>query len=128
MSALEDQLRTLRVYNDHGFFNGAEPAGQVWLGYNPREPRGVRGAYWGVYRKNVKTDPEGPWYFYGNKAFSAWDRGPNGESPRALALKRAQEYCAEQYGITEWKRTPFGGYGDAGFVKARLAQLKAQLS
>lgn len=125
MSTLAERLRTIRVFNDHAFFNGTEPAGQVWLSYHPREPRDVRGAYWAVYRKNIKTDPEGPWYFYGNKAFSAYSRGPSGESPRAVALKQAQDWCAIQYGITEWKRTPFGGYGDATFVKSRLAQLKA---
>lgn len=124
MTRLQDELREAGVRNEHGFFNGDEPSGQVWLAYYPRIPRDVLGPHWTVYQRGTKTNPDGLWYHYGNKVFSAFHPGDNGESPRAAALKTAQAWAGARYGISDWKRTPFGGYGDAQFVEARLAELR----
>lgn len=121
MTATLALLNSVGVQNDHGFFNGADPAGQVWIGYNTSAPRSPVGSWWAVYRRGYKTDPKGDWYRYGNKAFSAY-----GRADRAPKLAAAQAWAGERYGIQEWKRTPFGSYGDAAFVTARLAELKAE--
>lgn len=125
MSKLTDQLREIRIFNDHGFFN--DGGTQVYISYSPAERgRAYKSACWQVHRfvngREVQTDPDGHWRDYGRKTFSAYRR-----EDKAPALERAQAWCAERYGITEWARSPFGGYGDAEFVKARLKELKGRL-
>ncbi len=126
MSKLTDALRDCRVFNDHEFFN---EKGQVWVAYNAADGgRGGRAAHATVYRRGYKTHPDGHWRDYGNKTFSSYsERRPEGTSPKAHCIALAQAWAAERYGVTEWARSPFGGYGDAAFVKARLAALKVQI-
>jgi hypothetical protein len=127
MSKTIDLLRTAGVFNDHGFFDGSDgPRSEVWVAYFSDLSRGGHGRYARVYRRSHETDPAGPWYHNGNKAFYGVTRTSEGMTQRAHCLALAQEWAGEQYGITEWARTPFGGYGDAGFVKRRLAELKEQ--
>lgn len=123
MSKTIDQLRAVRVFNDHEFFNGDGPRGQVFLSYTSDTGRGGRGRYWHVHRVGHKTDPDGHWHHYGNKAFSAY-AVRDGMTGRAAALEDAKAWAGERYGIIEWARTPFGSYGDATFVKTRLKELK----
>lgn len=127
MSELVEALREVRVFNDHEFFNGDTPAGQVFLSYTSDLGRGGRGRYWHVHRVGYKTDPKGHWHHYGSKAFDAYGTR-DGMSARATALEDAKAWATAKYGITAWARTPFGSHGDAAFVKARTAELKAALA
>lgn len=126
MSKLTDSLHSIGVSNDHGFFN---EVGQVWIQYVAGDSgRGGRSGRAQVYRRGFKTDPDGPWYDYGRKTFNGWETPlPTDVTLRAHCLALAQAWAGERYGIAEWVRSPFGGYGDAVFVKRRLAELKARV-
>jgi hypothetical protein len=127
MSKTTDMLRSVGVFNDHGFFDGDGVRGTVWITYVSDRGRGGVGCYASMQRKGHKTDPNGPWYHHGNKALRSFRTPrPANTTERAHCIALAQEWASERYGITEWARTPFGGYGDAAYVKARLAELKRQ--
>lgn len=126
MSKLTEELRQIRVFNDHGFFN--DGGDRVYIGYAPATTGlGSRAGYWSVHRfidgQEIKTDPDAHWRDYGHKTFSAY-----GNKKRADALAEAQAWAGERFGITEWTRSPFGGYGDTAFVKARLKALRESLA
>lgn len=138
MSKLTEQLREIKVFNPHHFYEH----GQVHVDYYPTV--GVRTDHWAVVQEGFTTDPDryqaravriiggasvpdvGPWSANGNMTFSGYRARPD-ETRRAAGLRLAQEWAAERYGITEWKRDPFGSYGSAEYVSARLAELKQQL-
>jgi hypothetical protein len=126
MSKLTNELREAQIINTGDFY--AEK-GQVYIGYTPAETgRASRSACWRVYRTGYKTDPEGAWYDYGNKTFLVWAKyGEKHSEVKKRVLAEAQEWAEKRYGITEWKRDPFGSYGDAIYVKARLKALKAKI-
>lgn len=57
-----------------------------------------------IVQVGQKTDPEGPWYNYGNKTFL----GKRSESfPKAVA------WATERFGIQNWRRNGAGDYIDA---------------
>lgn len=120
MSKLTEELRTVGVFNSHGFYNGQEPRGQVFIGYRTEDGRSPFSSRWLVYRIGFKTDPGAHWSDNGNRSFI-----PHGRHSRKEALAEAQAWAGKRYGIGEWKRDPFGSYGDAEFVTARTAELKA---
>lgn len=61
MSKTTDLLRTVGVFNDHGFFNGSAPSEQVWVAYTGADNgRAGHPAHATVYRRDHKTDPDGP--------------------------------------------------------------------
>ena len=108
-------LRTVRVFNDYDFF-GNEP-------YIYRRPSGIGRdltvSAWVVTKRGLKLDDA--WYNYGDRPFTYLGREA---VPAALAA--AQEWASKRFGITTWARCPFGGRGDADFVKSRLAALVAK--
>lgn len=116
MSKLTEGFRDIGTYNDHGFFD----RGRVFVSYGPGDkwfsPR------WQVVRPGFKTDPDAHWKDNGHKTFYVWRR-----DEKAAQLEAAKAWAGEKYGITEWARSPFGGWGDAAFVKARTAELKAEM-
>lgn len=120
MSKLTDDIRELGVYNSHEFYNGNAPEGQVYISWRGSDGRSPIGYDWIVHRVGYKTDPGGAWYNYDNKVFA----GYGGREGKAKALAEAQEWAGKRYGITEWKRDPFGTFGSAGFIKQRIAELK----
>lgn len=121
MSAVKEALRSVRVFNDHEFFDGSDGVtSEVYVSYTPSFARSPVGAYWAVYRRGYRTDKDGPWYYHGSKGFSAY-----GREGKKAALVEAQEWARGRYGIAEWKRTPFGGYGEKSFVERRLRELRA---
>lgn len=122
MSKTTDLLGTVGVVNDHGFFNRQ---GLVWIDYTPADNgRGGHGGYATVFGQGVKTNPGGHWQDYGRKTFRMRDN-PVGVTLKAYRVGLAQVWATERYGVKEWARTPFGGYGDAVFVRARLKELRA---
>lgn len=69
----------------------------VSISYHPR-PTGRMGmaqiSKSVVYSPFFKTDPNAPWYDYGNKTFSG---------KRSESFEKAKEWASETYGIKEWK-------------------------
>lgn len=116
MSKFIERLRDVHMFNAYDF---ARDSGRVFICYTPQDTgRSGHGASWGVHRIGYQTDPNGPWYHYGDKHFAVF------MDTRAGALTKAQGWAGKKYGISEWARTPFGSWMDAGFVKSRLAELK----
>jgi hypothetical protein len=124
MSKLTESFRAVGVINPHDFYGH----GNVFITYAPTEGGRVWGARWRVARPGFQTDPKAAWYDYGNKTFQVW--APYGEKHsevKRAVLAEAQAWASQRYGITEWKRDPFGSYGDAEFVVNRIKELKAQI-
>lgn len=116
MSKLTDDLCSIGVVNDHYFF----AAGQAHIQYLPDEAGSAGLSCAKVYRRGFNTAT------YGEKTYYGWEAPrPEGVSPRTHCIALAQEWASERYGIREWKRSPFGGYGDAYVVKQRTAHFKA---
>jgi hypothetical protein len=116
VSKLTESFREVGVYNLHEFYG----KGNVYLHFHPSDSRRCFTRGWGVFRPGYPTDPKAHWMDYGNKYFHGGFRGE--------ALVQAQAWAGKRYGIKEWARDPFGGYGDAAFVKARVKTLKAEVA
>lgn len=124
MSKQTELLRRVGVLNDYDFFRDGRP--RVFLTYATSNSRSPIPARWLVHRLRadgveVVTNPDAHWADHGRKSFGSYRHGG-----RRAALAEAQAWAGERYGITEWARTPFGGYGDAAFVRARLRDLRKQ--
>jgi len=61
----------------------------------------------------------------GNKRFPHTGRESSETGKQALAAALA--WASERFGVEAWTKDPFGGYGPAVFVEARLAVLRPQL-
>ena len=111
MSQLTEQFRAKGIYNLSNFYDN-----QPYIYYRPRS-EGVGGSQrWIVCKKGEQLSAA--WYDYGAKTFLVW-----GDKKKAFA--DAQAYVTEKWGITEFARDPFCGYGDATFVKSRIKEILA---
>lgn len=119
MSKLTEQLRQVRVVNAWGFAAHGVP----YIGYQASTSgRGSRSARWIVVRPGFQTDRDAHFLDHGNKVFSC------GLASREKQLEAAKEWAGARYKITEWAKTPFGSWMDAGFVERRMKELKAQIA
>jgi hypothetical protein len=116
VSKLTESLREVGVFNPHDFYG----KGNVYLAFRRVDSRRCVTSAWGVHRPGFETEPGGFWGNYGNKYFLGGFRG--------TALVQAQEWAGKRYKIKEWARDPYGSYGDATFIKARIKELKAAMS
>jgi hypothetical protein len=119
MSKLTDQLKTLTIYNGWEFAGNGIPYIEYVGSDNGRLT--AHYAYWHVIRPGFKTDPAN-FHRGWSKEFTVTCR-----EEKAKALAEAQAWAGERYGITEWAKTPFGTYMDAGYVKTRIEELKKKL-
>lgn len=113
MSKLTESFQTVRVFNSFEFYGHGRP----YIAFAPRA--GAFPAKWQVHRPGFKTDPDAHWGDHGSKTFSASGKGD------AVAQQKALDWASERYGIKEWKRDPFGSYGETEFVDRRVKELKA---
>lgn len=112
MSKAQDICRSVRVFNDYDFF-GDKP--HIWKVV--ADGRIVSLSKWVVSKCGEKLLDM--WYDYGDKTFSYISREDSKE-----AFEKAKAYLRERWEIKEVKRSPFGGYGDAEYVKNRLKEIK----
>ncbi|MEN6532199.1 MAG: hypothetical protein ABFD89_00955 [Bryobacteraceae bacterium] len=118
MSKTTELLRTIGVYNSHGFATKGSPESEVHVDYFPSSGGlGINRSKTYIFRLGCKTNPDGPWYNYGDMAIGGI---------RAESLPLALAWATVRYGIKEWARTPFGSYMDSGYVKRRLKELRKQ--
>lgn len=114
MSKLTEQLRERGVFNPYEFY-GSEPS----IGFRANQgSRDVIPSAWRVSKRGVKLSDA--WYDHGTMSFSCC-----GVESRKQALAEAQAWATEKFGIKEWRRDPFGGYGEAAFIKRRIAEILA---
>lgn len=75
--------------------------GKVFVCYEPQvRGRGGMGPKWTVVGIGFNTDPKAPWYNYGRKTFNGSNNSPS--------KQEALDWAAQTYGITAWKKDPFG--------------------
>jgi hypothetical protein len=114
MSKLTNQLNARGLHNSWEFFQD-----QPYIGFRATQGyRDVIPSGWHVNKRGqILSDA---WYDNGAKSFSCC-----GVASRKTALIEAQIWASEKFGIKEWARDPFGGYGDAKFIKQRIVKLLA---
>lgn len=111
MKKLRGQMRERRVFNAYAFY-----CDHVYI-YN-RLDEGFRSRAWVVVKRGPMfsqisiplTEDERIFHYYGI-------------ADKASVLINAQEWASQQFGITTWAKDPFGGYGDAAFIAARIKEL-----
>lgn len=119
MSKLTDSFHEVGVHNAWEFYGRGTP----FIAYRPQE--GVFGSRWQVVRPGFKTDPSAHWSDHGYKTFTVFGQdGATHARKKELARGEAEEWASERYGINEWKKDPFGSYGEASFIDARIRELK----
>jgi hypothetical protein len=126
MSKVTDASKDLlKVFNDHqlavtfGRTGGDAETQTPYIDYRAAASRSAVGSGWLVYRPGKTTDPKAHWADYGNKSF------PNWTMSRAEALDAAKAWAGERYGVTEWQRSPFGGWHPAHVIEAFTAAVAA---
>ena len=113
MSKLKDMCRKAKVYNDANFFQD-EP--YIWYQSNG-DYRSMIHSAWAITKRGVELSNH--WKDYGSLKISC-DRESKKER-----FGDAVRYLETNFGVTELSKGPFGGWGDSGYVKRRLAEIKA---
>lgn len=101
MSKLADTLREMRVRNTHGILKRFVVLDVTSIGCTYAPAERLRPHKSRVYSPFFKTDPDAAWYDYGCKAFVG---------KRAESMPQALAWATDQYGVSEWAPSPFGGY------------------
>lgn len=114
MSQLTEAFKAISVINAHEFY----PPGSVYIsrryGDGSRAPQHPG---WVVNRQGDRTDPEAPWYHYGNKQF-----GIGFDNDEQNALELAIAWAEEKYGAPAagWAKDPYGNYADAELIERTI--------
>lgn len=111
---------TKQVLSEHKIYNPHDIAkrggAKLYIDYTPQETgRMYQNASWQVIGVGFKTDPDGHWHDYGHKTFAVYRR-----EEKKPQLEKAMAWCQATYGITEWERSPFGGYQIKGTISKAL--------
>jgi hypothetical protein len=117
MSKLAESLKQAGVGNDFHFAGHGNP---YVVYYAATTGRGSRYARWVVVRPGFVTDKEAHFLDQGCKVFVVSCK----EHKEPVRLE-ALAWAGARYKITEWAKTPFRSYMEAGFVKRRVEELKA---
>lgn len=108
----------MAIINTYGQLKAASEAGfdkrgLVAVGYYGR-PSGRMGigqvSKWQVSSPFFQTDPNAPWYDYGNKAFPLYGNGETPHQRKMNTLAKAQAWAESEYGIKEWVKNRMGDY------------------
>lgn len=99
-------LEQIRIVNGWDAARRARDNGilDVFISYTPdtSRERGGRSANWSVVSTSGRTDPDGPWYNYGNKTFPVY-----GVGERETQLEAAKKWAAAKFGgPTKWAQIP----------------------
>lgn len=113
MSKLTKLCNSIGMHNDYEFF-GLEP--HIYRRANTGS-RDITPSAWLVTKRGKKLSDD--WYYNYDKAFTYISHDQSKE-----AFAEAIEYLRENFGVKEVARNPFGGYGDKGFVKKRIKEIK----
>jgi hypothetical protein len=119
-----EELRKRKVYNLYEFY-GEQP--HIW--YRPRgDSRSMTVPGWMVSKRGINLADH--WLDNESKHFGRFDapadmRNDSAYKQKAAVLKVAQAWASEKFGVKDWKRDPFDGYGPAEFVTERLRAILA---
>lgn len=110
-------FRAMKIFNSHGILSRGRA--KVYIAYMARTT-GLGGMPPKVLvvGNGFHTDPDAHFLDHGCKAFLPFGHG--GETwreNRDLAIKSAQEWCRDRYGILEWERDPWGNWQPKGTIE-----------
>lgn len=111
--ALRSLLEGVHIYNTHLLAG----VGGVFIEYWAHGP--YRAASWRVYKPGFRIRQESvhtPSTRY--RQFLVFNR-----AGKAISLEEAQQWAAEEFGIAEWAKTPFGSYMDKEVLEKRMVEL-----
>lgn len=121
---------TLDTFRDAGIRNSWEfyGHGRPYISFESGGGPGQLSSRVQVTRPGYRTDNDKNAHFLNNgrKTFELYHHQGTASERKAAAITEAQTWAGARYGIGEWARDPFGSYGDATFVKERVAEIKAQ--
>lgn len=92
-------------------FYGDQP--YIWL----RGGRGKASAAWMVAKAGENLARPAHWADEQCRSFPFYNR-----AMKTSSLLAAQDWVRGHFGVTRWAKDPFGGYGPADYVEARLAR------
>ncbi len=88
--------------------------------YRKADARAYIGAAWVVICPGYRTDPDGSYRDGFNKVFALPAKSTT--IMRNARLQDAQIWVKERYGVTDWVKTPFGGWTSKAHQDARLRE------
>ncbi len=119
MSKLTEKLKNIGLHNEWEFAGH----GNVYISYTSGDSgRGGHSPYFSVVRPGFKTDANAHWKHQGTKTVTCR------RSDKDQVLAELKAWAGKRYNITEWARTPFGGWMDAGFVARRMEELNTKIA
>lgn len=121
MSKLTDSYRTVGVFNPHNFANGT-----VFITYDSIRGRGHNFQGWKVHKAGLDLGTH--WTDHNSRCFDTFPHEGPFAFRKVAALAAAKAWASERFGVKEWARTPYGSYGPADFVAARIDELNAALT
>ena len=115
MSKITEELKKHKIYNLYEFY-GEIP--YIW--YRPSGgSRSSSVSAWMVTKHGYRLDDS--WYNHGSRAFIVFNR-----KDKPIKLLEAETWASDKFGIKEWARDPFGGYGPSDFIKTRIKEILEQ--
>lgn len=111
MSKLTDKLNAKGIYNDYYFF-GDNP----YITYQSGDSRACISSGFMVFKRGLKLSDA--WYDHGGKKFIVFGRKDKDDK-----FAKAVAFIQSEFGVGEVARCPFGGYGDAEYIKYRIKEL-----
>lgn len=113
------KLHAVGIRNPHDIATKAAFAPLLYVAYSPQDlGRGGNSARWTVKGIGFDTHPKAPWYQYGCKAFYPDISQPLNKINKDATRDKALAWASENYGVTEWERSPFGSYHPKGTLAA----------
>jgi hypothetical protein len=119
---LKEALRGVDIFNPHSFYAGDDPSGQVYLSYQTGDAWHPRA--WSAHRVGHVLGRD---HYDPAKHFHLFSPGDTHKERKDAALREAQAWAQDAFGISEWAQDPFGGWGDASYVSQRTSDLEDQL-
>jgi hypothetical protein len=113
---LRELLALKNIHNDYELVGDTDGTMPFVMYRNGFKKTNVFSA-WQVLVVNQRTDPDGKYRDGFNKTFLV------DNDARTSALGYAKQWATEQYGITDWVKTPFGGWTSSAHLDARLREL-----
>lgn len=126
MSKVLEAMRERLVFNQYEFYKS-----QPYIWYQARgDSRSMTVQGWMVTKRGEKLathwkDNDSKHFYLELPAYdpSKYTQRQRTEIAKDGALKAARAWASERFGVKEWAKDPFGSYGPAEFVAARLKEI-----
>ena len=109
-----EKMRKRRVFNPWGFY-GRQPF--IWYRPRGRDSLSMTTRAWMVTKRVVLLGDR--WFDSGSKVFLVFT------TSKEETLTQAKVWASKKFGVKEWAKDPFGGYGPKEFMQRRLEEILA---